>query len=185
MTEDPSPHLRRVPTRELSAADIEAARRVLWDAFPTGDEGFTEDDWEHGLGGVHFLLDVEGRLVAHASVVEREIHVDGRPFRTGYMEAVGVLPGLQGRGYGSRVVEPATACIREGFELGVLGTGRHSFYERLGWRTWRGPSFVRTRAGNERTPDEDGYILVLETPTSRGLDWTAAISCDWRDGDVW
>src|SRR4051794_19289499 len=87
MTDHSTPQLRRLRTRDLSQADIEAARRVVWDAFPEGDEGFTEDDWQHGLGGMHFLLDVAGRLVAHASVVEREIHIDGRPFRTGYMEA--------------------------------------------------------------------------------------------------
>jgi aminoglycoside 2'-N-acetyltransferase I len=75
--------------------------------------------------------------------------------------------------------------IREQFELGALGTGRPAFYERLGWLTWKGPSSVRTAAGNRRTPDDDGYILVLPTPTSPRLDLTAPISCDWRPGDVW
>jgi aminoglycoside 2'-N-acetyltransferase I len=179
------PRLRTTTTAELSATDIAAARAILWAAFPEGEEGFTEDDWQHGLGGVHFLLDVDGRLVAHGSVVEREIHIAGQPLRAGYMEAVGVAPELQGHGYGSVVAEAATAYIRAGFEVGVLGTGRHSFYERLGWQTWRGPAFVRTPKGTERTPDEEGYILVLETPSSPPLDLMAPISCDWRPGDVW
>jgi aminoglycoside 2'-N-acetyltransferase I len=76
--------------------------------------------------------------------------------------------------------------IRARFELGALGTGSHAFYERLGWRTWRGPTSVRTPAGEVRTPDEDGFILVLETPASPAdLDLDRPISCDWRPGDAW
>ena len=67
----------------------------------------------------------------------------------------------------------------------MLGTGRHRFYERLGWQTWRGPTSVRAPEGMQRTPDEDGYILVLTTPSSPPLDPAAPISCDWRVGDVW
>lgn len=47
------------------------------------------------------------------------------------------------------------------------------------------PSFVRTVDGTRRTPDEDGYILVLATPLSPTLALAAPISCDWRPGDVW
>ena len=155
-------------------------------AFGTDeDERFGDDDWQHGLGGVHFVLEVDGRIVAHASVVERELHVGDRALRTGYVEAVATAPDRQGQGFGSIVMTDATAYIREAFELGALGTGRHAFYERLGWRTWRGPAFVRTPDGSRRTPDEEGFILVLETVMSPPLDLDSPISCDWRPGDVW
>jgi aminoglycoside 2'-N-acetyltransferase I len=75
--------------------------------------------------------------------------------------------------------------IRAGFELGVLGTGRHAFYERLGWHRWHGPSYVRTPAGLERTPEDDGYLLVLRAQTTPTLDTSSRISCEWRPGDVW
>jgi aminoglycoside 2'-N-acetyltransferase I len=77
------------------------------------------------------------------------------------------------------------AIIRDRFELGALGTGSHHFYERLGWLTWQGPTYVRTSDGLERTPDEDGGILILETPASPPLDIRAPLSCGWRPGDVW
>jgi aminoglycoside 2'-N-acetyltransferase I len=149
------------------------------------EERLTDEDWEHGLGGVHFVLDIEGRIVAHASVVERELQVAGRPLRTGYVEAVATDPDHQGEGFGSQVMTEVTSYVRATFELGALGTGRHHFYERLGWRTWSGPTSVRTPEGPRRTPDEDGYVLVLETPSSSPLDPTAPISCEWRPGDVW
>ncbi|HET7725845.1 MAG TPA: GNAT family N-acetyltransferase [Candidatus Limnocylindrales bacterium] len=180
--------IRVLPTPALGAAEIEAIRAVLWRAFGDApEEAFTEDDWAHALGGVHVVADDDGRVVAHAAVVERELHVAGRPLRTGYVEAVAVDPDRQRRGLGTRLMEAVGRIVRDGFELGALGTGEHGFYERLGWETWRGPTSIRLPDGGEqRTPDEDGYVLVLRTPTTpHDLDLSAPISCDWRPGDVW
>lgn len=178
--------LRRLATPGLTQAEAAAIRAIMIAAFGADeDERFSDEDWEHALGGCHFVLELDGEIVSHASVVEREIHIGSRPFRAGYVEAVATAPAHQGGGLGSLVVADVTAFIRERYELGVLGTGRHRFYERLGWRTWRGPSSVRTADGDRRTPDEDGFILVLETPESATLDPDAPISCAWRPGDVW
>jgi aminoglycoside 2'-N-acetyltransferase I len=180
------PRLRRIATHDLTTPQVLAIRALMAAAFGRDqEERFTDDDWDHAVGGVHFVLELDGEVIAHASVVEREIHVDQRPFRTGYVEAVATLPDRHGSGFGSLVMTDVTSYIRDGFELGVLGTGRHTFYQRLGWLTWTGPSFVRTASGDRRTPDDDGYILVLPTRSSPPLDLSAPISCDWRPGDVW
>ena len=184
MNDDPA-RLRRATTAELSDADVGALRALLWAAFPIGDEGFTEEDWDHSVGGVHFILEIEGVIVGHASVVERQLHIGDLPVRTGYVEAVAVEPARQGQGLGTQVMREVTSHIRDGYQLGALGTGSHRFYERLGWRTWRGPTSVRTETGLVRTADDDGYILVLETPTSPAIDLGAPLSCEWRPGDVW
>ena len=177
--------LRLIPTSELTAIEIEAIRTTLWAAFGDDpDVGFTEDDWVHALGGTHVVAEIDGRIVAHASVVPREIHVAGRPLATGYVEAVAVEPGRQRSGHGTAVMREAAAIVA-GYDLGALGTGEHHFYERLGWRTWRGPSSVRTPSGDRATPDDDGNIMVLATPTSPTLDLDAPISCEWRPGDAW
>ena len=180
------PRLRRLSTDDITALEIAAIRSMLAAAFGSDeDDRFGEDDWEHSIGGTHFVLDLDGEIVAHASVVERVIHVADRPLRTGYVEAVATAPERQGSGFGSLVMADATAFIRERFELGVLGTGRHHFYERLGWLRWEGPSSVRTPDGPRPTPEDDGYIMVLATPAPPPLDSSAPISCDWRLGDVW
>jgi len=54
--------IRRLATAELTPAEIVAIRDLLWTAFPPGEEGFTEADWEHALGGVHVVLDLGGAL---------------------------------------------------------------------------------------------------------------------------
>ena len=178
--------LRRLSTPELTSSETTAIRALMRVAFGTDEEErFSDDDWRHALGGVHFVLELDGEIVAHAAVVERELHVGGEAFRTGYVEAVATDPARQGVGLGSIVMTDVTEYIHERFDLGGLGTGRQSFYGRLGWRVWAGSSSVRTAVGDERTPDEDGSIMVLTTPTTPPLDLAAPISCDWRPGDVW
>lgn len=178
--------VRRLTTPKLTALGTASIRGLLDAAFGSDeDERFTEADWLHAVGGVHFVLDLDDELVAHAAVVERKIHIGDRPLRAGYVEGVATAVDHQGRGAGSTLMTVVTTWIRERYELGVLGTGRHHFYERLGWETWHGPSYVRTPAGVRRTPDEDGYLLVLRTPTSPTFDLTEPISCEWREGDAW
>jgi aminoglycoside 2'-N-acetyltransferase I len=180
------PRLRRIATDELDPAETAAIRTMLIMAFGDDpEERFTDDDWVHAVGGSHFVLDIDGEIVAHAAVVEREIRVDGRALRTGYVEAVATAPDRQGRGLGTIVMTAVGEHIREQFQLGVLGTGRQHFYERLGWRTWRGPSSVRWPDGLRATPDDDGYLMVLEALSTPPLDLDAPIDCDWRPGDSW
>jgi aminoglycoside 2'-N-acetyltransferase I len=181
----PTIAVRSVPTAELTAEQLLQMRDLLWAAFPSGEEGFTEDDWQHGLGGWHFFVEEHGRIASHASVVRRELHVDGEPLETGYVESVGTHPDQRRRGLGTAVMQAASDHIRASYELGALGTGEHRFYERLGWETWQGRAYVRTRDGRERTPDEEGFIMVLRTPTTPALDLGTSISCECRPGDVW
>ena len=182
----PVVRVRQLPTNALSAGEVAVIRELLDAAFwEEEDERFTEEDWEHSIGGLHVVLDLDGVIVSHASVVERELHVAGHPLRAGYVEAVATAPGHQGRGYGTRVMQVIGTAIVAGYELGALGTGEIGFYERLGWRVWRGPTSVRTAAGERRTPDEDGGIMVLLTPATPPIELDAPISCEWRAGDVW
>jgi len=67
----------------------------------------------------------------------------------------------------------------------VLSTGRHEFYQRLGWERWLGPTFVRRGEALVRTPDEDDGIMVLRFGRSRDTDLTAPIACEAREGDDW
>jgi aminoglycoside 2'-N-acetyltransferase I len=186
LRETDRPRLRRLSTWELTPSEIAAIRALLERAFGSDEEErFTDADWDHSLGGVHFVLDAAGEIVAHASAVERELHLGGRPVRAGYVEAVATKPERQGAGFGSLVMTDVTAWIKDRFELGGLCTGRQGFYQRLGWLTWIGPSSVRSGDSEQPTPEDDGYLMVLPTPSSPPLDLTLPISCEWRPGDVW
>ena len=108
------PRLRELSTAELTTAEVAAIREILASAFGNDEEErFTEDDWLHGVGGTHFVVDIGGEIVGHASVVERDLHVGDRPLRTGYVEAVAVAPDRQGSGFGSLLLDRVTTFIRD------------------------------------------------------------------------
>lgn len=177
--------VRRLASDELRPEDVVSLRRLFDEAWPDASDPFTDEDWDHALGGLHFILEEDGAIVAHASVVERELHAGEHRLPTGYVEALATRPIRQRRGFGSSVLRAVNEYLDRTFQLGALGTGSFSFYERLGWVVWKGPTFVRTASGLVRTAEEDGYVLVRLTPSSPELDLTSAISCDSRAGDVW
>ena len=152
------------------------------DAFE-GD--FADEDWTNALGGRHFVV-VDGTTpLAHAAVITRTIEIAHVPFRTGYLESVATHPLRHGEGLGSIVVGEATRFVREHFEMGALGTDRFSFYERLGWERWKGPTFVRDGSRETHSEEEDGWVMVLRFGPSASVDLNHPISCETRDGDDW
>ncbi len=163
--------------------DLEVAlRRLLLDAFA---DDFSDDDWDHALGGEHVIVAVGGRPVAHASVVPRVLELGERRVRTGYVEAVGTAAVAQGRGFGRRVMAEIEALVRREFEMGGLATGEHEFYARLGWERWRGPTSVRRGDRLVRSPEEDDAIMVLRFGPSADVDLDGPIACTARRGDDW
>jgi aminoglycoside 2'-N-acetyltransferase I len=156
-------------------------RAVLWASF----DHFNEHDWEHALGGTHILAIHDGDPVGHASVIRRSVYIDERVVDVGYVEAMAVDAGWRRTGIGSALMEEAGRIIADEFTLGVLSTGRHHFYERLGWLRWQGPTFVVDGGQWRRTPDEDAGIMVLLCGQSGSLDLSASIAVAARAGDDW
>lgn len=169
-------------TEDAPEGLLEDARAVVFAAF---NGGFTEDDWDHSLGGWHAVVTDRQRVVSHAAVILRELEVGGRIFAAGYVEGVGTDSAARSEGHATRAMTEITTIIRRNFELGALSTEAAAFYERLGWERWRGPTFVRTATGLTRTEEEDGGIMVYRVGASADIDLTASISCEGRSGDDW
>jgi len=175
-------HIQVLTSDEAPVALLADVHLLLTDAFAGS---FSDDDWQHTLGGWHVIGSDAGAVVSHAAVVPRTIRVGDDPFRTGYAEGVATHRDRQGRGLGSQVMTQAAEVIRHEFELGVLSTDKSEFYEKLGWEHWQGPTFVRIGGRLVRTDDDDGGIMVLRFGPSQDIDLTAAVSCDSRPGDDW
>jgi aminoglycoside 2'-N-acetyltransferase I len=176
--------MRTVTTAELRPDELETLRELVFAAF---GGRFDEHDWEHTLGGVHVLA-VEGdAVVAHGAVVPRVLVAGGRRLRTGYVEGVATRGDRRGLGLATAVMRELGQVIERDYELGALGDGSGipGFYQRLGWETWQGPTWVAGPQGWERTAEEDGSVLVLRTPATGELELTGSLTCDWRSGDVW
>jgi aminoglycoside 2'-N-acetyltransferase I len=174
--------VRTAHTAELDAATLEAARGLLELAF-AGD--FSDDDWEHSLGGMHALVWVEGELVGHGSVIQRRLLHRGRALRTGYVEGVGVHPDQQRRGHATAMMEALEQVVRGAYDVGALGASDEAvrLYESRGWERWQGPTSVLSPTGLRRTEEDDGAVYVLRGAVP--MDLTGELTCDWRDGDVW
>jgi aminoglycoside 2'-N-acetyltransferase I len=157
--------------------------RVLLDAAFAGE--FTDTDWAHAVGGMHVWVIGSGGLISHGALVERHVVCSGQTLHVGYVEAIATAEAHRRKGYGTMVMKRLGELIRERYELGVLSTGAHGFYETLGWERWHGPTSVKSPRGLERTPADDGGIMILRTLRSPVLDVSGDITCDWRVGDVW
>jgi aminoglycoside 2'-N-acetyltransferase I len=169
-------------TEDAPKGLLEDARIVVFAAF---DGGFSDDDWDHALGGWHAVVIDTQSVVAHASVILRELTIGDRKVAAGYVEGVGTALATRGEGHGTRAMTEIARIIQRDFELGALSTEAHRFYERLGWERWRGPTFVRSATGLVRTEQEDEGIMVLRFGPSASFDLTASISCEERSGDDW
>jgi aminoglycoside 2'-N-acetyltransferase I len=150
-----------------------------------GPGRFTDQDWEHALGGMHAVVHDAGEPVAHGSVVMRRVLHAGRAWRVGYVEAVAVAPDARRRGHGSVVMGALESVIRGAYDFGALSATDDGaqLYRPRGWQLWRGPAAALTPTGPVRTPDEDGSVHVL--PLGAALDVAGELTCDWRDGDLW
>lgn len=178
--------LRVAQTDELLPEELAAISSLCAAAF--GEPW--DDAWEQVGPGIHVLLELDGRIAAHAMVVDRRLYLGHEPdlgLDVGYVEWVATDLGHTGRGHGSRVMERVDAIIGEAYVLGALSTGSRSFYERLGWEAWRGPTFVRMPDGQRvRSPEEDGGVMILRTSrTPRDLDLDGPIAVEWRPAEPW
>jgi aminoglycoside 2'-N-acetyltransferase I len=176
-----------VTARLVHTADLESeARQRAYEMITAAFAGeFTDTDWEHTLGGMHALIWHHGAIIAHGAVVQRRLLYRGAALRCGYVEAVAVREDWRGQGLGIAILDACEQVIRGGYQLGALSSsdrGRRLYTSR-GWLPWHGPTSVLSPTGTTRTPDDDGSVFVL--PVGISLDPAAALTCDWRDGDVW
>ncbi|MGW3729075.1 GNAT family N-acetyltransferase, partial [Streptomyces sp. NPDC000851] len=104
-------------TADLTPADLRAARALLDAAF---DGDFTDEDWEHGLGGMHALVHDDAGLAAHGAVIMRRVRHRDRWLRVGYVENVGVRPDVRRTGLGSQVMAALERVVDGAYDFGAL-----------------------------------------------------------------
>ncbi|MFK4223222.1 GNAT family N-acetyltransferase [Streptomyces sp. NPDC019890] len=174
---------RTAHTFELSPAELLQIRTLLTDAF---DGDFSDEDFDHGLGGVHALVYEDGEPVAHGSVIQRRVIHRGRSLRIGYVEAVAVRADRRRRGLGSRVLDSLEQVIDGAYEFGALSASDDGaeLYRARGWQLWRGRIEGLGPNGVVHLPDEEDSTY-LRSAAARPLPKPpAALLFDWRDGDV-
>ncbi|MFF7357877.1 MULTISPECIES: GNAT family N-acetyltransferase [Streptomyces] len=174
--------LRLVHTAGLEPAELGRVRALLDAAF---DGGFSAEDWDHGLGGLHVLAEDGDGLAAHGALVMRRVRHRGRWLRTGYVEAVAVRADVRRTGLGGRVTGELERVIGRAYDLGALSASAQGarLYSARGWQRWAGQVHALSPDGIVRLPEEEGGVYLW--PALAGpLDPDRELVFDWRDGDV-
>ncbi|MFC4885762.1 GNAT family N-acetyltransferase [Streptomyces beijiangensis] len=168
-----------VHTSALSSTELTGIRALLNTAF---DGGFSDADWDHGLGGMHAVIRDEAGIAAHGSVIQRRVLHAGRSYRVGYVEAVAVRADRHRQGLGGRVMEALEHVIDSAYEFGALSASEEGagLYAGRGWQVWPGRLGALGADGVVPLPEEEGatYVRPLVGDPAHPLLF------DWRDGDV-
>ena len=136
-------------------------------------------------GGWHFLAYHDKQLVSHALVTTRWLQPECQPLlKTAYIDAVATLPAYQGLGYGSALMRQLASDIDREYVIACLETDRETFYERLGWQTWRGPLAGRSEQGLIPTPDQCG-VMVLQLSQTPLLNLDSALTIECQTERIW
>lgn len=171
-----------IHTADLDGAALGEARAMTFEAF---ESEFTDDDWEHGLGGLHAIVRDGDTIIGHAAVVQRRLAHLGRALRAGGVEAVAVHSDHRRDGLGDELLDAVESVIVRAYDLGVLKATEIGmpFYRNRGWEPWRGTLHAFTPDGITHQPDVEGAVLVFGAGDDIDLD--ADLTCDWRNGDLW
>ncbi|MER7106798.1 GNAT family N-acetyltransferase [Streptomyces sp. NPDC000229] len=176
--------LHMAHTYELAPAALAGIRAMLSAAF---DGDFTDQDWDHGLGGVHVYVEDEHGVAAHGSVIMRRVAHAGRSYRIGYVEAVAVRTDRRRQGLGGRVMAALEEVVDGAYAFGALSASDEGaeLYRARGWQLWNGRIEVYGPEGVLHLPDEEDSTY-LRPAAGRPLPAAdeGALLFDWRDGDV-
>ncbi|MCV7102105.1 GNAT family N-acetyltransferase [Mycobacterium palustre] len=173
---------RLVHTSDLDGETRQRVCQMVGAAFAGN---FSDDDWEHALGGMHAVIWRHGAIIAHAAVVQRRLLYRGSALRCGYIEAVAVREDWRGQGLVHALLDGCEQVIRGAYQIGAVSSSAQArrVWSARGWLPWRGPTSVLAPTGPTRTPEDDDAVFVL--PVGITLDTSAGLMCDWRGGNVW
>lgn len=151
--------VKRLKSKRDLARAVDLAARVFSTYF-VGREQWTELlRLDPGYSpGQTFVVERGGEFVSQVRVTLRQVRLGNQVGLLGGIGDVATHPAYRNRGYASACLEEGLRFMRQaGCCLSALGTGRPSFYRRLGWEI-AVPDY-RVQVGTQGPPAEalDGY----------------------------
>ncbi len=133
------------PAEPRDAAGIRAVHEA---AFPIPVEAdLVEALVREGDAIVSLVAERQGELVGHVLLSRMRATADGRTLRALGLAPVGVLPGFQGGGIGTALIEAALGIARATGEEIVFLLGEPHYYTRFGFSTEAAAAFASPYAG--------------------------------------
>jgi len=107
-------------------------------------------------------------IVGHAGILPRSIRWRGATLQAGLIGGVCAREDRRGEGIGTLAMQDAADHMSElGLDFGVLWTGSHGFYERLGWRLAGGNTIMGIQEAADE-PIELGYEIMRLSESAFG-----------------
>jgi aminoglycoside 2'-N-acetyltransferase I len=168
-----------VPASQLGKVDWNQIVALCSDVFETDYSLFLNDF----VGATHVVGHLADEVVSHALWLPRRLLIDGQHIvESAYVEGVATWPRFEGRGFASALMRRLQGEIAS-FNLGALSTGIPAWYERLGWRAWLGPKYIRRDQMLTETPDE--HVMVYEIAGKPLPDVSKSLTAEWRPNEAW
>jgi GNAT superfamily N-acetyltransferase len=117
---------------------------------------------------VSILLVEKNILISHSEVLWKHLQIGDKTYKVYGLAGVLTYPGFRGQGFGSRVVDLATAYINESdADLGVVFTQPHlkDFYESSGWLPMPEPIFL---IGSRESPVLTDHLVLMRFLSEKG-----------------
>jgi putative acetyltransferase len=121
---------------------------VHLDAFPTSAEAdLVETLTREGDAIISLVAERQGGIVGHVLLSRMRVSGDGRELRALGLGPAGVLPGFQGGGIGSALIEAALGIARATGEEILFLLGEPEYYARFGFSAAAAAPFDSPYAG--------------------------------------
>jgi aminoglycoside 2'-N-acetyltransferase I len=168
-----------VGAHQLGRSDWNQIVALCSEVFETDYSLFLNDF----VDATHVIGRLADEVVSHALWLPRRLLVGGQDIvESAYVEGVATWPRFEGRGFASALMRRLHGEITS-FNLGALSTGIPGWYERLGWRAWLGPKYIRRGQMLTETPDE--HVMVYEIAGKPLPDVSKSLTAEWRPNEAW
>lgn len=176
---NPPLRLAVVAAVDLAGPERSQIVRLCTDAFEVDYSPFLKSFGQC----THLLGFLGSELISHALWLPRPLSIAGTWLsNAAYIEAMATKEGYEGRGYGSAVMRRVHEEIRS-YEIAALSTSVPEWYERLGWKRWRGPRLILRGAEIIPTPDDDVMVYAPSGGVTHDVNQTLA--AEWRPLELW
>ena len=151
--------IRVIDERDVTPELDARIRAALVASFPRDAATFSRSrGWHGSMPAYSAVLETSGpgsQVIAHVSVVDRTVAVDGRPVRVAGVQNVCTVPEHRGKRLAERVLGVAMdEARRRGFDCGLLFCDRsmERVYGRGGWVALPRRTIVRVEAPGREVP---------------------------------
>lgn len=162
---------RKITIRHEVASDVDAVRRVNLAAFDHAMEADLVDTLRRTCrASLSLVAELDGQVVGHILFTPASLDTGGGLIEGMALAPMAVLPPLQRKGIGSRLVEEGLQILRDTACPFVILVGHADYYPRFGFEP---ASRHGLECQWEGVPDEAFMVAILDSARLEGVSGVA------------